>query len=231
MYAIFRPPVALQSQMRFGSQFTSLFHVRPKEAGGLQIWLMGEMNLRFHTPKRWVFGLRGMIGQGMQVVDGKGVPGQLGFLVEPLFGIQWQSQVRHEVHYLITPRDGSKRFHAFTRFHTYRTHILGIRPYIGHLDRWMGGAHLSWDYISFNERDQDIEDIDAPANPQKRRIFAFELQARSTFRLGYLHPLGVGGGWEGVLTFGMVHLSISLSLYVGQHAHFIFSPTAGFLFQ
>jgi len=223
-------PVLDYDQLHFGVYFSTIgFFFPGNDTKQNMLFLSTEIDVRYYTPGRLFFGARMFLGQ-QRTTTVDNAPTSIGMAIEPVVGLHWTTQKIGE--HGVPFRQIDKRFdQGYYRFRTYKGHTLGLRPFLGLMGNGYIGAHLTWEYYSFTERDEDIEDIASSTLSRRKKMFMLEGELRNAFSFGYISGLGWGGSWRGTLTTGMLHLAFTLGFYYGDTLSVFILPTVGLLFQ
>lgn len=206
----------------------------------------GEADVRYMAASRWVVGGRMLFGSNSfffsksdsrsgGFLDGRhgfvkeGVTAheQLNFtmVIEPLIGIHWTEHYNEEVRFAPgSLYKGSRRCDYYYKYHSYKTHLLGVQPFFGFDGRTIVGGHLVWEY------DYHKDGVSGAMILTNEQFRPRDIRYKSMVKIGYLHDYGIGLGWVGSLAWGIFTADLGFGLYFWQNISVSFRFGLGFWF-
>lgn len=165
----------------------------------------GEIDFRYYSSSPWIIGGKLILGGSItDEITGTG----FGVVVEPIIGYHWTKYTRDISRNL--PGSyirGSRRCDRTITELVYSTHTLGIQPSFMWVNQPYVGGHVVWEYDFYIwGKTSSYLLTGTKSNP-------IDLRLKSAFRAGYVHGLGVGGGWTGSIHWWVLSIEAGLGLY------------------
>ena len=192
-----------------------------------------DIDVRYYMARELVFGGRVVVGMGRNS-DGSGSGSSgpnssgsndkagFGILVAPVIGLHWTRQEMRRVRN--APGSyyrGATRCDLHYRRHVFKSHVIGVEPTLAVAGKLVVGGHVVWEYDYFN---WGLEGRYALTG---RTTNTIDLRLRSIFKVGYLLGLGVGGGWFGRVSWGVLDLEMGFGVYYQGKVAMLASGTMG----